>query len=499
MNVKPPISVFTVVAAATLAACSFGPSGTPPAMPSPAHYGAEPQPLQTVVADGTAQQFDVGAQPVPQWWRLYRSDALDALVDEGLRNSPTLAAAEHSLSAAHEQYRAQVGSSLLPTIDAGAQTTRERALGIPEAGPNTVVYRTFVGQIQAQYTFDLFGAARYANASLGARVDQQAFQLEAARRALAANIVGATINAAALDQQIELTERLVALADRTASDDERRSALGSVSQAQALASRQNASSLAATLPSLRQQRMAAVHTLAVLLGRTPDSAPPVPDLASLTLPEHVPVVVPSDLLRARPDIQAADAAVKAAAAGVGAATAQLFPSLSLSASLGRAGFSWPVALSGAGAIWSVGAGLTQPIFHGGALLAQRRAAIDTYNAAVAQYKATVLSAFQNVADSLASLDNDAQALAFAEKASSAAQEGFRQTAARRRLGAIPPSAEYASEQQYLNAKLDFVRAASRRLADTAQLFQAFGQAPAERASNAPAHDHDVASNDTGAK
>lgn len=472
--------VLATGAACALAACSFGPSGEPPAMPSPAHYGATPQPERTAAAGGVAQQFDIGADPVPQWWHLYRSGALDALVDEGLRGSPTLAATEKSLAAAHEQLRAQIGSSLLPTIDAGGQVTRERYLGIPEAGPNTVTYDVFVGQIEAHYTFDLFGAVRYANTALGARVDQQAFQFEAARRALAANIVGAVINAATLDRQIAITERLVALANETANEDERRHALGAVAHTQALASRQNAQTIAATLAGLRQQRSTAVHALAVLIGRTPDAAPAVPALASLTLPEHVPVVVPSELLRTRPDIRAADALVKETAAEVGVATAQLFPSLSLTASMGQAGFSWPAAVSGAGAIWSIGAGLSQPIFHGGALRAQRRAAIDSYDAAVSQYKATVLSAFQNVADTLAALEHDGEALAMSEAAAQSARAAFDETAGRRRHGALPPSAERSAEQSYRNAELDAVRATSARLADTAALFQAMGESPVAR-------------------
>jgi NodT family efflux transporter outer membrane factor (OMF) lipoprotein len=448
-------------------------------MPSPAHYGASEQPQRTLAAAGVAQQFDVGAQPPPQWWRLYQSGALDALVDEGLRASPTLAATRHTLAAAREQLRAQIGSTLLPSVDAGAQATRERNLGIPQAGPNTVLYNVFVGQVQASYTFDLFGAVRYANAALAARVNVQAFELGAARRALAANIVSAAINVAMLDRRMGVTERLVALAGTSADEDSRRYALGAVLHTQALTSRQNAAALRATLAELRQQRAAAAHALAVLIGRTPDATPKVPALASLTLPEHLPVVVPSELLRTRPDIQAADATLKAAAAEVGVATAQLFPSISLTASMGRAGFSWPAALSGAGAIWSVGAGLSQPIFHGGALRAQRRAAIDSYQAAAAQYQATVLSAFQNVADTLSALEHDALALDATEEARQAAQSLFEETAARGRLGAVPPSAVRASEQQYRNAELDAIRLTGQRLADTALLFQAMGQPASE--------------------
>ncbi|TKC90276.1 efflux transporter outer membrane subunit [Trinickia terrae] len=465
-------------AALALAACSFGPSGEPPAMPSPAHYGAAAQPAQTVAAQGVAQRFETGAQPVPEWWRLYQSDALDALVDEGLSNSPTLAATDKLLASAHEQLRAQIGSLLLPQIDAGGQATRQRALGIPEAGPNTVLYNTFVGQVQARYTFDLFGASRLANAALASRVNEQAYQLDAARRALAANIVSAAISAAALDAQIATTERLIQLANEQAQDAQRRYELGSLSHADALNVQQSAATLAAGLPGLRQQQAATRHALAVLLGRTPDAAPPDLDLASLRLPETVPVVVPSDLLRTRPDIQAADAALKAAAAEVGVATAQMFPSLSLTASMGQGGFSWPLALSGAGAIWSLGGSLTQPIFHGGALAAQRRAAADTYDAAVLQYKQTVLAAFQNVADTLASLEHDAQALDAANAAARAARQAYDETAARYRLGAVPVSTARSGEQQYQNARLDEIRYMSTRLSDTAALFQAMGQPPA---------------------
>ncbi|MGN6231621.1 MAG: efflux transporter outer membrane subunit [Trinickia sp.] len=470
------VSAFLFAATATLAlaACSLGPSGEPPAMPSPAHYGQTELPEQTAAAGGVSQRFDVGGASLPEWWRLYHSPKLDALVDEGVKNSPTLAATEKTLAGAEQQLRAQIGSSLLPTIDAGAQATRERALGIPEAGPPTVRYNVFVGQIQAHYTFDLFGAVRYANAALNARVNVQAFQLSAARRALAANIVTTAISAAALDDEIDATQRLVALAQQTAQEDTRRYAVGAVPHLQVLASRQTASQLEAGLPPLLAQRQAVRHALAVLIGRTPDSLPDLPALAELALPERVPVVVPSTLLHARPDIAAAEAALRASAAEVGVATAQLFPSVSLTASMGQGGFSWPTVLSGAGALWSLGGSLTQPLFHGGALLAQRRAAIDFYEAAVDQYKATVLSAFQNVADTLAALEHDAQTASATETQAQSARQAFDETAARERLGAVPASSVRASEIQYWDARVAELRATGQRLTDTALLFQAMG-------------------------
>ncbi|WP_425494943.1 efflux transporter outer membrane subunit [Pandoraea eparura] len=466
------------ILALSLGACAFSPGDTPPVMPSPAHYGLNALPARTDVAQGTAQQFDVGAAPVNAWWHAYRSATLDALVDEGLRNSPSLSSAEHALQSAREQLKAQVGASLFPSIDLGGEAARERALGIPTLGPPTALYNMFVGQVQARYTFDFFGASRFANASLAAHVDQQAFQLEAARQALAANIVSGAIGASVLGAQVKATERLVALAQTDATEMARREALGAVSRTDALASAQNAETLAASLPGLHAQWQSTRHALAVLLGRTPDRAPDDLPLGELKVPARVPVVVPSTLLQSRPDIQAAEMALKAASADVGVATAQMFPSLTLSASMGKGGFHWPTVLSNAGSLWSVAASITQPIFHGGALLAQRRAASAAYDAAVDQYKQTVLAAFKNVADTLASLEADNASLRHADQASAAAEQIYRDTAARVRLGALPTSAARGREQQYWNAYLTTVRATGARLSDTALLFYAMGVPPA---------------------
>ncbi|SAI66191.1 outer membrane exporter protein [Bordetella ansorpii] len=465
--------------ALALGACALGPDGTPPQTPRPTQYGVAATPAQTAAAQGVAQRFEAGAMPVADWWTRYRSPPLDALVAEGLANSPDLAAADKRLAAAREQLRAQVGESLFPTLDAGAQTDRQRALTMPGIQPPTALYNTFVGQLRAQYTFDLFGAARYANASLAERVNQQAYELEAARRALASNIVTGAINAAALRVQVELTQRQAVLARDVARDAQRRFELGSASQQEALDADQNAADVEASLPGLRSQWQAMRHALAVLLGRTPDQAPPDLDFDSLSVPDHVPVSVPSTLLAHRPDIRAADATLRAAAADIGAATAQLLPSLSISASLGRGGFNWSDALAaGTGSIWSLGASLTQPIFHGGALMAQRRAAQRSYEAAGEQYKQTVLTAFRNVADTLAALEADNEALAAAERARQAAEASYGNTSRRVSLGALPGYQGRAAEQHFLQARLREVRYATDRMNDTAALFHAMGGGPA---------------------
>ena len=461
------------LAALLLSACALGPKGDAPIMPQPAHYGVEATPAEAG-AEGAVQHFALGARAVPQWWHAYRSDTLNAWVEEALRQNYSLAQATHNLAGAREQLRAQVGESLLPSIDAGGQSSRQRALGLPNLGSQTNLYDVFAGQLNASYTFDLFGAARYANSALAAQVDAQSYQLDAARRALAANLVTAAINAAALHAQVDATQRLIVLADTDTAEVQRRYQLGAASHDDYLNAQASADSLRATLPGLRAQWQAMRHALAVLMGRTPDAAPPDLDLAGLSLPDQVPVAVPSDLLKQRPDILAADAALKAAAAQVAVATANLFPSLSITGSFGQAGFTFPSAVGAAGAVWSMGASLTQPLFHGGALLAKRRAAQDAYQAALSNYQQTVLNAFQNVADSLSALTHDADTQAAAASALDHSAQYWHDTERRGAVGAVAQNAVRASEKQYQNARLSEIRADSARLTDSAALYQAMG-------------------------
>jgi len=477
------ISVALMVAATlTLSACAaFGPDRKPPKMASPEHYSVEARPAQLPAADGVAQKLDSDVKPVPEWWKAYQSDELNGLVEEGLKNSPSLAAAQSTLKAAREQLRSQIGNSLLPSVDVGFNPSRQRALGIPVLPDKpTFLYDVFAAEIQTSYTFDFFGAAFLADRALASQIRQQAFQLEATRRALAANIVTATINAAALQEQVAATEQLVALGEERARQTAARYKLGSASRDEMLAAEQDAANAAATLPALRAQALAIRHTQAVLLGRTPDKAPEPLALDALHLPETVPVSVASELLHQRPDILAAEAAVRATADEAGAATAAMFPSLTLSASFGRGGFDWSTFTSPAGKIWSVGASLTQPLFHGGALLARKRQYQATYEAAVSEYKQTVLSAFKSVADTLVSLDEDANTLVQTRRAETAARDTRTNTESRYKLGATPYYATLTAGQQYQSAHVQYIRSRAARLADTAALFDSMGNPPLEQ-------------------
>ncbi len=213
------LRIALVAVAVVLSACTaFGPDRRPPQMPQPAHYSIEGQPAQTAQADGIAQQVASDARPVPKWWTAYGSDDLNALVEEGLKNSPSLAAARSTLQAAREQLRSQIGENMLPKIDLEFSPARQKSLGIPVLPQQTFIENIFVAQAKASYTFDFFGAAFLADRALAGQVRQQAFQLEATRRALATNIVVATINAASLQEQVTATEKLVALGEQRATD-----------------------------------------------------------------------------------------------------------------------------------------------------------------------------------------------------------------------------------------------------------------------------------------
>jgi len=470
--------ILTVASLAlTLSACTaFGPDRHPPKIPAPEHYSVVPLPAQLPSADGVAQTITSDIRPVPEWWQAYQSEQLNELVQEGLHNSPSLAAAQSTLQAAREQLRSQIGNSLFPSLDVGLTGERQRALAFPIPNlPPTFLYNVFAAQAQTSYTVDFFGAAFLADRALAGQIRQQEFQLAATRRALATNIVTATINVAALQEQLEATEQLVALGEQRAAQVAARYKLGSASRDDMLAAEQDAANAAATLPALRAQAQTVRHAQAVLLGRTPDRAPPVIPLDALHLPESVPLSVASDLLHQRPDILAAEAAVRATADEAGAATAAMFPTLTLSAAYGRGGFDWSTFTSPAGAIWNFGASVTQPLFHGGALVARKRQYQATYEAAVSEYKQTVLSAFKNVADTLVALDEDANTLAQTQRAEAAARDAHSNTESRYKLGATPFYATLTAGQQYQSAHVQYIRARASRLADTAVLFDSVGE------------------------
>lgn len=471
------------LSACVLAACSTTRPDEAMRAPSPEQYGAAPASAQLPRADGVAQQLDRGARPVPQWWTGYGSAELNALVEEGLAHSPSLAAAQSALKSAHESLRAQLGETLVPSFDVVGGASRQKTL-IPGL-PTPLAYNVFDARVQGSYTFNFFGSQILQDRSAERRYQEQVYQLEQTRRALAANIVLATISAASMKEQLAAMQRLADLAEEHARNTAERYKAGGASRAEMLAIEQQAADIEAILPPLRTQLLATRHAQAILLGRTPDQAPEPLALSSLHLPERVPVSMPSELLHQRPDILAAEAAVRASADAAGAAQADLFPSLTLSGSYGRGGFDWSNFTSPSGAIWSAGAAISQPIFHGGALRARKHAYEAAYDASVSQYKQTVLAAFENVADSLAALEEDANALAQTQRAQQAARAEQEDTADRYHLGSVPYWGTLTAEERLQTADVQLVRARALRMADTANLFLAMGEAPRGKDDNLP--------------
>ncbi len=256
---------------------------------------------------------------------------------------------------------------------------------------------------------------------------------------------------------------------------ERQYESGVRTRADVLQQQSNLASVRATLPALQQQFASYEHALAVLTGQFPHDAVHVAlKLSDLKLPEEIPVSLPSTLVAQRPDIQAQAAQVHQASAAIGVATANMLPQLTLTGSVGAESLLWSTLLQGSSSVWSIASGLTQPIFEGGTLRAKRRAAVDIYDQASAQYRLVVLNAFQNVADTLTALDNDAQALKEQNDAVSFANAGIELIQRQYDAGAVGFVTLLTAQQAYQQARIAYVRALSSRFTDTVTLFQALG-------------------------
>lgn len=479
-NIRLPVRGISFALLSVLSACAVGPDFQRPVAPAAKQYIATDtktaDDAATVDAPGGVQTFPKGVAP-ERWWEGYGSSTLDGWVVECLTHNRDLKSTVATLVAAREHLAAQVGSSALPQVGFNGEYAHERAIGIPDLGPPTDLYKVYAGVVQVNYDLDLFGGVRRANEAARAQFESQTFELEAARETLVANIVATGIRSAALKKQIEATKRLVTLAQDEQHLTERRFELGAASHLSVLDAQRRSHDAAATLPPLISQWSQNHHALAVLLGRAPEAAPEDIDFDTLVLPKTIPVTVPSELVRVRPDILAAEARLHSATAQVGVATANLLPQLSLSGSFGSESFTRSGFLTGQTSVWSAVAGITQPIFQGGALLAEKRASNAELDSALARYESVVLRAFQNVADSLRTLDEDARLAAERSESEHAAHSYFDETARRHATGSLPALAEVQSEEVWQNERVGEIASRSARLTDSVALFQALG-APA---------------------
>lgn len=464
--------------AVLLAGCAAGPDFKRPAAPAVADYTAMPLEGQTesaAVRLGEPQRLVTGMAVDAQWWRSLKSPKLDALIEQAFQASPTLASAQATLQQAQETHAAQAGSTLYPQVDAGLGAQRQRmspsAQGLPGDARTFSLYNASVG---VHYNLDLAGGNRRALEALAARADFRRFELEAARLTLAGNIATAAITRARLADQFEATAAILKAQEEQVQIARERVRLGHAAPDEVLALQTQTEQTRAQLPTLRKQMQQTGHLIAVLAGRAP-GAGGIPEftLADFSLPAELPLVVPSDLVRRRPDIQAAEALLHAANADYGVAVARLYPQVNLSASLGSQALTTGALFGPGSAVWSLVGQLTQPLFNPG-LPAEKRAALAAFDAAAANYQGIVLEALRNVADALRAVENDAQTLAALAAADEAAQSSLRFVDRQYQLGAASYVQLLIAQQQAQQTRVGVAAAQAQRLADSVALYQAMG-------------------------
>jgi len=472
-------TLFFLVFSTALGACAVGPDFHSPAPPATERYTQGAQPQTTVEAPGAAgavQTFGSDRDIPADWWTLFRSEPLDALVKNALHDSPTVESAKAALRSALESYTAERGALLLPKADGSFGADRQKqpgaAFGAPQFGSSTFTLVT--AAVNVSYRLDIFGASRRQLEALQAQSDYQRWQLEAANLTLTGSVVTTAINVASLRAQAAAVNEVVASEQDQLNIVQRQFTAGGASRADVLTQSTQLAQTQATLPALEKALAQAQHRLAVLAGKTPDTEMPVFDLEQLALPAELPVSVPARLIRQRPDVQAAEALLHQATANVGVATANLFPQVSLTGSIGSDALSAKQLFTGGTGAWSVGASLTQPIFHGGELIHKRRAALADLDSAAAQYRQTVLAAMQDVADTLRALEADARDLRAEANAEDLAARSLDITRKQFAAGGVSHVQMLIAERQYAQAHQGRVVAEATRYADSAALYQALG-------------------------
>jgi NodT family efflux transporter outer membrane factor (OMF) lipoprotein len=461
-----------------LAGCAVGPNFREPASPQVGRFTAAALPASTASADtagGDAQRFLEGEKVPQRWWTTFGNAELDRRVQQAFQHSPSITAAQAALRQAEETAKASRGS-LFPSLDANVGATRAKEsaaqTGTGKAlGPFTI----YNAGVSVGYVFDIFGGVRRGIEAQEAQADISRAQLDATYLTLAANVITASLQEASLREQVKATHQIVDSLKQELDIAQKQQAIGAKSLSDTLAVRSQLAAIEATLPSLEKQLSATQNQLATYLGVTPAQLKMQPvTLADVTLPTDIPVSLPSTVVAQRPDIRAASAQLHAATAAVGVATADMLPKLSLNGSLTSQSLTESGLLAAGSGGWSIGLGLLQPLFHGGQLLHQKRAAEAGMDAALADWQQTVLVAFQNVADALQALDYDAQSLRAQSISERDAEKLLSLTRAQYRVGAVDYLTLLSAERQYQQARIAAINARASRLADTAALYAALG-------------------------
>lgn len=463
-----------------VAGCAVGPDFHAPAKPAQRAYlpdGSDTAPTDATPGTlGAAQHLAIGADIAGEWWTLFRAPALDALVRRALAANPQLPAAQAALRAAHENTAAQIGS-YYPQVSGGLSVGRNLtplASLSPVGAQNSPYYSLTTASVSVSFLPDVFGLNRRTVEGLAASADNQRWQVEATYLTLTANVVSTAFTEASLDAQIAATEDIVRIGGKLTAILRQEFALGQIAQLD-VRNQEAALALAQqSLGPLQKQRAQARDQLAALVGATPEQRLPSFSLTDFTLPEELPLSLPAALVAQRPDLQAALANLHAASAQIGVAIAQRLPQFPLSAQGGRQPNNIADLFEPHTAFWSLLGSVTVPIFQGGTLLHRQRAAQAGFDQAAAQYDQAVLTALQNVADTLAALHIDATTLRSAQSAQAAAEDGLRIARGQLALGSVSNLVLLNAQDAALTARLATVQAQAARLSDTAALFQALG-------------------------
>ena len=469
---------FTLLAGLALAGCAVGPDYRHPDAPPVDRFTAQPLPAGTAatkVAGGDAQRFLQGRDVPARWWTTFGNAELTRRVNTALSHSPTVASAQAALRQAQENADAARGG-LFPSLDAGAGATRQKQSAAQSTGPaGRGPFTVYNASVSIGYTLDLFGGVRRGIEAQLALADYQRAQLDTTYLTLAANVVTASLQEASLREQLRATEQILDLQGKSLQIARQQQQIGSKSLSDTLAVRSQLAATEATLPPLRAQLAATRNQLATYLGTTPAQLELSPlTLDAIGLPQNIPVSLPSGLVEQRPDIRAASAQLHAASAQVGVATAAMLPQITLSGSAGSQALRAGDLFSAGTGAWSLGLGLTQPLFHGGELLHKKRAAQAGMDKAVADWQQTVLVAFQNVADALQALQYDAEGLAAQAAAEDAASQQLALTESQFQLGSTGYLNLLDAQRSYHQARIALIQARVARLADTAALYAALG-------------------------
>jgi NodT family efflux transporter outer membrane factor (OMF) lipoprotein len=461
------------------AGCAVGPNYKRPAAPNVPGYTpnlATTTSSSANVAGGEAQTFAQGRDIPGDWWTLFHSKPLNDLIERSLKNNPDLKSAQAALLVARENTLAQKGA-YYPQVSGSFAATRAKTSQEISPVPNASVfqYSLFTPEVTVSYTPDVFGLNRRTVESLKAQQEEARFVVAATNITLSSNVAAAAIQEASLRAQIDATNELIKINTDMLDILRKQFEKGYVGRLDVAAQEAQLAQIAATLPPLLKQLAQQRDLLAVLSGGFPaDDLAEKFELASLQLPQELPLTLPSRLVEQRPDVLQAEENLHSASALIGVARANRLPSFNLTGDIGSMALAFGNIFTAGNGFRDITGSVTQPIFQGGTLMHKERAARAAYVQADEQYRSTVLTAFQNVADTLHALEQDADGLKAAVEARDAAKVTLDLTTKQMQVGYVNYLALLNAEQSYQQAVINLVQAQANRYADTAALFQALG-------------------------